>query len=115
MGPDPLAADPHTSVLGVGCVALDEGLLNSGSQFPHVPKKNNNLRLSGGGCHRAAESSHHQHGPELGRKRAGPIPLGPETVVSCPLPPCLPGRHAWEPGSHCLPSTQHSPRLVQRG
>lgn len=100
MGPDPLAADPHTSVLAIGCVALGEGLLPSGSQFPHVPKKNNNPRLSGGGCHRAAESSHHQHGPERGRKRAGPIPLGPDTVVSSPRTP-MPARKtclgAWEP------------------
>lgn len=80
MGPDALAADPHTSVLAVGCVALDEGLLNSGTQFPHVSKKNNNPRLSGGGCHKIAENSHHQHGPEQGRRRAGPILLGPETV-----------------------------------
>lgn len=43
-----LAADPYTSVLAIGCVAFDKGLLNSESQFPHVSNENNNPRLLGG-------------------------------------------------------------------
>lgn len=56
--------DPYTSVLAIGCVALDEGLMNFVSQFPHVSNKNNNLELSGR-CHWVAENSYHHLGPDI--------------------------------------------------
>lgn len=77
-----LAAEPHTSVLTIGCAALGEGLPLSRTQFPHVSNKNNHPRLSGG----CWELSSPSWGRYQGGKEQEPFLWGPEAVGASPPP-----------------------------